>query len=299
MQNQKIENMLNLALDATEEEREKSLELDVGYDPIEREWDLIVKYSGDLEQIEGLPAKVVRLRNEFAIITVRESLIEKLAGFSQIEYIEKPKRLFFELENGKRVSCIDAIQNTRPFLFGKGVIVAVIDSGIEYANEDFRKEDGATRILSLWDQSVEGTAPEGYFIGTEFTEEQINEALKKETREEQMQIVPSIDSSGHGTAVAGIAAGNGHNSVGKQLAGVAPESSLVIVKLGSPRKDGFPRTTELMQGIDYVIRKAQQLGMPVAINLSFGNTYGSFYIISRKVAKNLLRQAAIGSAWKF
>ena len=275
MQNQKIENMLNLALNATEEEREKSLELDVGYDPIEREWDLIVKYSGDLEQIEGLPAKVVRLRNEFAIITVRESLIEKLAGFSQIEYIEKPKRLFFELENGKRVSCIDAIQNTRPFLFGKGVIVAVIDSGIEYANEDFRKEDGATRILSLWDQSVEGTAPEGYFIGTEFTEEQINEALKKETREEQMQIVPSIDSSGHGTAVAGIAAGNGHNSVGKQLAGVAPESSLVIVKLGSPRKDGFPRTTELMQGIDYVIRKAQQLGMPVAINLSFGNTYGS------------------------
>lgn len=275
MQNQKIENMLNLALDATEEEREKSLELDVGYDPIEREWDLIVKYSGDLEQIEGLPAKVVRLRNEFAIITVRESLIGKLAGFSQIEYIEKPKRLFFELENGKRVSCIDAIQNTRPFLFGKGVIVAVIDSGIEYANEDFRKEDGATRILSLWDQSVEGTAPEGYFIGTEFTEEQINEALKKETREEQMQIVPSIDSSGHGTAVAGIAAGNGHNSVGKQLAGVAPESSLVIVKLGSPRKDGFPRTTELMQGIDYVIRKAQQLGMPVAINLSFGNTYGS------------------------
>lgn len=275
MQNQKIENMLNLALDATEEEREKSLELDVGYDPIEREWDLIVKYSGNLEEIESLPAKVVRLRNEFAIITVRESLIEKLAGFSQIEYIEKPKRLFFELENGKRVSCIDAIQNTRPFLFGEGVIVAVIDSGIEYANEDFRKEDGTTRILSLWDQSVEGTAPEGYFIGTEFTEEQINEALKKETREEQMQIVPSIDSSGHGTAVAGIAAGNGRNSEGMQLAGVALESSLVIVKLGSPRKDGFPRTTELMQGIDYVIRKAQQLGMPVAINLSFGNTYGS------------------------
>lgn len=61
MQNQKIENMLNLALDATEEEREKSLELDVGYDPIEREWDLIVKYSGNLEEIESLPAKVVRL----------------------------------------------------------------------------------------------------------------------------------------------------------------------------------------------------------------------------------------------
>lgn len=267
--------MLNLALDATEQERQKSLELDVGYDPIEREWDLIVKYSGDLEPIEKLPAKVVKMKNEFAIITIKESLIEKLAEFSQIEYIEKPKRLFFEVENGKRVSCIDIIQNTRPFLYGKGVIVAVIDSGIEYSNEDFRKEDGTTRILSLWDQSIEGMAPEGYYIGTEFTEEQINEALGKETRAEQLKIVPSIDSSGHGTAVAGIAAGNGRNSEGRRLAGVASESSLLIVKLGSPRKDGFPRTTELMQGIDYVIRKSQQFGMPVAINLSFGNTYGS------------------------
>ena len=275
MNNQKLENMLNLAIEATEQEREKSLELDVGYDPIDREWDLIVKYSGDLERVRELPAKVVEMQNQFAIVTIQESLIEALADRPQIEYIEKPKRLFFETANGRRVSCIDSVQNTAPYLWGKGVLVAVIDSGIEYANVDFRKEDGTTRILSLWDQSVEGMPPQGYQLGTEFTEEQINEALRQKTRAEQLAIVPSIDTSGHGTAVTGIAAGNGRGSEAGRQAGAAPESSLIIVKLGSPRKEGFPRTTELMQGIDYVIRKAQELGMPVAVNLSFGNTYGS------------------------
>lgn len=275
MNNQKLENMLNLAIEATEQEREKSLELDVGYDPIDREWDLIVKYSGDLERVRELPAKVVEMQNQFAIVTIQESLIEALADLPQIEYIEKPKRLFFETANGRRVSCIDSVQNTAPYLWGKGVLVAVIDSGIEYANVDFRKEDGTTRILSLWDQSVEGVPPQGYQLGTEFTEEQINEALRQKTRAEQLAIVPSIDTSGHGTAVTGIAAGNGRGSEAGRQAGAAPESSLIIVKLGSPRKEGFPRTTELMQGIDYVIRKAQELGMPVAVNLSFGNTYGS------------------------
>lgn len=102
MNNQKLENMLNLALDATEMEREKSLELDVGYDPIDREWDLIVKYSGNLDAVRALPAEVVEMQNEFAIVTIRESLIQELTSLSQIEYVEKPKRLFLkqQMEDG-------------------------------------------------------------------------------------------------------------------------------------------------------------------------------------------------------
>ncbi|MGF0034069.1 S8 family peptidase [Bariatricus sp. SGI.154] len=304
MASQKIENLLNLALDATQEEREKSLELDVGYNPIEREWDLIVKYSGNLDKVRELASQVVELQNEYAIITIRESLIVRLAGIPEVEYIEKPKRLFFQVANGKRVSCIDAVQDARFALFGQGVLVAVIDSGIDYENADFRNEDGTTRIRALWDQSQvvrsvtpenpasmetelseraeEGrggyefqlTPPRGYAMGVEYTQEQINEALRQPTIQARRQIVPSMDTSGHGTAVAGIAAGNGRNS-GGQYAGVAPQSELIVVKLGSPRQEGFPRTTELMQGIDYVIRKALEFGMPVAINISFGNTYGS------------------------
>jgi subtilisin family serine protease len=278
MASQKIENLLNLALDATPGEREKSLELDVGYDSAENEWDLIVKYSGSLERVKELAAKVVELQNEYAIVTIRESEIENLAQIPEIEYIEKPKRLFFQVANGRRVSCIDTVQDARFGLYGQGVLTAVIDSGIEYENADFRNEDGTTRIRALWDQSLapgEGRIPpEGYVMGAEYTAEQINEALNQSTLMDRRRIVPSEDISGHGTAVAGIAAGNGRNSGGR-YAGVAPRSELLVVKLGNPRQEGFPRTTELMQGIDYVIRKALELRMPVAVNISFGNTYGS------------------------
>lgn len=133
--------------------------------------------------------------------------------------------------------------------------------GISYWNQDFRKADGTTRILYLWDQVLD----------REFTQEQINEALAAGSRQQAEQIVPSIDTTGHGTAVAGIAAGN----AGAAYAGIARESDLLIVRLGTPRTASFPRTTELMRALTYTVNKAIELKMPVAINLSFGNTYGA------------------------
>ena len=262
--NQKIENLLNLAMEATLQEREKSSELEIGFNPQTKTWELIIKYSGSLERVSGLAEEVAQLQNEYAIVTVREDRIETLASLSEVEYIEKPKRLFFEVENGRRVSCIDAVQEARFSLSGQGVLIGVIDSGIDYTLPDFRTEDGETRILALWDQMLE----------KEYTRDEINEALRSLTIEERMEKLPSTDDSGHGTAVAGIAAGNGRNSQGR-YAGVAPESQLVVVKLGRAKQDGFPRTTELMKGLDYVIRKAVEVQMPVAVNISFGNTYGS------------------------
>mgnify|MGYP002586350980 FL=1 len=275
MADQKIENLLNLALSANEEEREKSLELDVGYYPVARTWEVIIKYSGTLGQVREIAESVVELSNEFAIVTVREDRLEALAGIEAGEYIEKPKRLFFQVENGRRVSCMTSVQIRPPKLYGTGVLVAIIDSGIDYANLDFRNADGTTRIYALWDQTIPGNPPEGYVQGTEYTQEKINEALQQENRTERMKIVPSEDRSGHGTAVAGIAAGNGRGSKGARYQGVASESGILVVKLGTPREEGFPRTTELMQAIDYVVKKAQRAGRPVAINISFGNTYGS------------------------
>ena len=264
MQNQKIENLLNLALEATQQEREKSIELEVGFNQIEKNWDLIVKYSGDLSEIRQLGISVVGLQNEYAIITIKESLIEQLAAFPQIEYIEKPKRLFFDVVQGKNVSCITSVQSDFISLTGQDVLVAVIDSGIDYENRVFRNFDGSTRILNLWDQTISGNPPEGYTIGTEYTRDEINEAL------EGFRLLPSIDSSGHGTAVAGVLAGNS-----EQYQGIAIQSELLIVKLGIPSVEGFPRTTELMQALDYVIRKALEYRKPVAVNLSFGNSYGA------------------------
>lgn len=294
MNDQKIENQLNLALEATEEEREKSVVLNTGYDREERTWELIVKYTGDLERIASENIQVTRLLNEYAILVVPESLIGRLADIPEIEYIEKPKRLYFARADGKRASCMTPVQRPPLSLTGRGVLVAVLDSGADYRHPEFRNLDGTTRIRALWDQTAEGTPPPGYYVGTEYTQEQLNEALAREglTQQEAVReasdeglmqqgavrktsgemlarqnVLPvSRDVSGHGTGVLAIAAGNN---------GVAYESGILVVKLGSPKADSFPRTTELMMGINYVIEKALEYRMPVAINISFGNTYGS------------------------
>ena len=274
MNNPTMENVLNLALDATPQELARSEDLNVGFDSTEKIWELIVKYSGSLTGLSSLGVTVTELLNEYAILTVPESLVERLALVPEIEYIEKPKRLFFSVNQGKAASCIPAVQNARYDLYGDGVLVALLDSGVDYAHPDFRNEDGTTRILALWDQTIPGRPPEGYRIGTEYTQQEINEALAADTESARYALVPSRDVSGHGTRVLGIAAGNGRASGGRYR-GIASRSPILAVKLGMPREEGFPRTTELMQGVDYCIRKALELRLPVVVNISIGNTYGA------------------------
>lgn len=271
----KADNQLNLALDVTEQTRERTLDLNVGYMPEIRTWELIVKYSGDISRIaEELDIFVVPLQNEYAIITIREDLIDRLSAFEEIEFIEKPRRLFYTVNEGRAASCINPLQTPQINLFGRGVLVAIIDSGIDYSHPDFRNEDGTTRIIDLWDQTIPGNPPEGYVIGTLYTREQINEALQIRNLGQRLTVLPSTDISGHGTHVASIAAGNGRASNGRYR-GVASQSELIVVKLGISVGDSFPRTTQLMQGIDYVVKRAIELNMPLVINLSFGNNYGT------------------------
>lgn len=260
MEDQKIENLLNLALSATPEEREKSYILNVGYSEETKAWDLIVKYTGSLQKYASDIVQIVELYNEYAIITVPENMVEAVSDWPEVEYIEKPKRLYFQVAQGKRASCISLVQVPPLSLTGRGVLVAVVDSGIDYRHQEFLNPDGSSRILYLWDQMAVGTPPTGYTMGREFTQEDLNQSLSED------RDAVTADTSGHGTAVAAIAAGN---------SGVAYESELIVVRLGQPRTESFPRTTELMQAVNYVIEKAVEIGRPVAINLSFGNTYGS------------------------
>lgn len=278
MADQKLENLLNISLQATKEEREKSEELGIGYDPEQNTWELIVRYTGSLDglRIRYPQIRIRELLNQYAVLIVPETLVDAVSQETVIEYLEKPKQLYFELQAGKAASCINAVQQgmNNPFgLFGKGTIVAVIDTGIRAESMEFRNADGSTRILNIWDQTT----------GTEYDRSQIDEALQNETKDTAG--IPGADVLGHGTQVAAIACGS---------SGVAAQADILVVKLGLAAKNGFPRTTQLMEALDYVVRKAIDYGKPLAVNISFGNNYGDH--TGSSLLENFIND--IADSWK-
>ena len=278
MADQKLENLLNISLQATKEEREKSEELGIGYDPEQNTWELIVRYTGSLDglRIRYPQIRIRELLNQYAVLIVPETLVDAVSQETVIEYVEKPKQLYFELQAGKAASCINAVQQgmNNPFgLFGKGTIVAVIDTGIRAESMEFRNADGSTRILNIWDQTT----------GTEYDRSQIDEALQNETKDTTG--IPGADVLGHGTQVAAIACGS---------SGVAAQADILVVKLGLAAKNGFPRTTQLMEALDYVVRKAIDYGKPLAVNISFGNNYGDH--TGSSLLENFIND--IADSWK-
>jgi len=255
--NQKLEDILNLALETPEEQRQQTETLNVGFDSELRTWELIVKYHGSLAVLETLGVTVEYLIAGYAILTVPENLVDAVAELEQIEYVEKPKRFFYSQVSPTGDRCFPPVTMRAPFLTGEGVLLAVLDSGIDWNRRDFRKENGETRIRFLWDQTLEPDgrendaaarnadvgqgieamgqgprrSPLGFVQGVEFTEQQINAALAADTEAERFALLPSRDVSGHGTAVAGIAAGydreNGYS-------GAAPGAALLMVQMGLP-----------------------------------------------------------------
>ena len=279
MDSQKIENLLNLSLSVDAEEREQSPLLREGFDLLSDTWEIIIKYQGDIERYASDVIIIEPLIAGYAIVTLPDTLLDDFVALPEIEYVEKPKPFYFQDITALRESCISTVTDREPFLTGKGVLVAILDSSIDFYNENFRNKDGSTRIEALWDQSLTPDAdaglfsPEGYETGVEFTKEQIDAALSLGSEAEARRFIPTVDVSGHGTAVAGILAAGG-TAEEPFRKGVAPEASLLIVKLGAQRENAFPRTTEIMRGVTYALRKARELQMPLVINLSFGNTYG-------------------------
>ena len=116
MENQKLENVLSLSLSVPESEREKSAFLSTGYEEKTKEWELIVKYHGNISRYASEKVRIEELIAGYAIITLPETMIEAFSELEEVEYIEKPKRLYFETAQGKRASCITGVTVRPPFL---------------------------------------------------------------------------------------------------------------------------------------------------------------------------------------
>jgi subtilisin family serine protease len=244
-------------------------------------FDLIIEYRSNPQIIDKYENATVHIMNEiYAVLHIPiEQFLERA---NEVLYAELPILLGLTDETSLDASRVLDLRNTAAFnLRGEGVIIAIIDTGIDYTNPIFKKADGSTKIISIWDQTINtGQSPEDANFGTIYTAEQINQALNTE---DPLTIVPSMDNNGHGTMLAGIAAGNDMEAEG--FYGVAPNADLVIVKVRQV-KEGIRKffmvpddsvcfqENHIMWALQYCNDVAREFNRPIAICLGIGSSQG-------------------------
>lgn len=252
---EKQEDLLVISLGVTDEERRKSPELQVGFSDDGQRVELIVRYVGTISQlVEKYPGtEITELLGGYGIIVTPRRFVDDISAEENIEYVEKPKLLYPDIEAAKVASCITQVQQgvNNPYnLTGSGTIVAVIDSGINLKSPEFNGPDGKTRIIDIWDQTTD------VIVSGAQVEEYISQ--------QGVQSI-AVDTIGHGNNVARIACGSN---------GVALNAEIIVVKMGFSVNSSFPRTTQLMEAVDFCIKRGIAYNKPISINISYGNNYG-------------------------
>lgn len=254
-------------------------------------------------------ACIQKIDQEFSVIYVPKQGLPPLS-ISDYTYSAIPNCYTLLDQQVMEASGITRVQN-QPVLSlrGQGVLVGLVDTGIDFQNQVFRNSDGSSRILRIWDQTIEGDPPEGFIYGTEYTKEQINEALASDNTSSQL---PHRDTNGHGTFMAGIAAGNEVQS--EDFEGAAPYAEIVMVKLKPakqylrnfyyiPEKADAYQENDIMAGVAYLIQLAQTLKRPMAICLGLGTNSGdhsgggvlSRYLDNASLTRNITLTVSAGN----
>lgn len=251
----------------------------------------VVQYQGNIEEeISKKPDFYVTIINDkFAIVSLIKDLelnISEEAIFQTIVYVVPSE--FYTLQQISPIEASQAnfLQAGSPLnLTGKGVEVAIVDSGIDYLNEEFMDANGETRIEMIWDQTIistETTVGNDAPFGALYTKAQINEAIKAQREgNSPSKIVPSIDEIGHGTNMSGIIGATGKNP---RLRGVAPNCNLVVVKLirDFSYEVQFPDTevpvfnvTAIFAALQFLYEYIQSNNKPMIIYFPLGSTLGN------------------------
>lgn len=222
------------------------------------DYEVVVKYNGNVLRLKDeLGVSIELLGYNYAIIiSDTEDKINRLLDYEEIEYVEKP--FILETQDTQSFSATGITRFKQRYnLTGKGTILGVIDSGIDYTLSEFRDKDGNSKILYYWDQSIGNNPPQGFKEGTLYTNEDINKAIKGEIN------IPISPTSSHGTHVAGI------------CSQIANDANLIVVRVGRRQTDSFSKSTEFMRAIKFMLDKALELKMPISINISYGSNEGS------------------------
>ncbi|MDF2537870.1 MAG: hypothetical protein K0S76_891 [Herbinix sp.] len=245
--------------------------------------DLLIDYSGDPAVFDRFPGATIHIINFFlAVVHVPVAQITDNT-IKELGYSVMPSLFGMISQASLEASGILRLRSVPNFnLRGQGVLIGIIDSGIDYTNPVFQYADNTTKIVSIWDQTVfSDNFPGHAFYGTEYTREQINEALRSPN---PLEIVPTTDEVGHGTMLSGVSAGNEVPESG--FYGVAPDAELVVVKLkqAKPYLKEFFRIPEnavcfqendILFGMEYLMEVAIQLNRPIAICVAIGTSQGA------------------------
>jgi len=245
--------------------------------------DLLIEYNGDMTVFEAFPNSPINIINPLhAVIHIP---VQEITNKTILElgYAVIPSLLGLVGEASLEASGIQKIRNIPRFdLRGQGVLIGIIDSGIDYTNPIFQYADKTTRIAAIWDQTIISENPqEGIKYGTEYLREQINQALQSEN---PFEVVPSRDTDGHGTMVAGIAGGS--EKPESNFFGVAPEAEFVVVKLKQAKrylKEFFliPEQaicyseTDILFALEYVLATAVKLQQPISLCIAVNTSQSS------------------------
>ncbi len=251
--------------------------------------DFISTYSALPEQLSAMTGIecIDFVSRQFAVLHIPMDDLESPMNFSYYTYSAIPK--LYSLLDTDSMEASGILPASRIPAFGnqgQGVLIGFVDTGIDYQNPLFRKEDGSSRILGIWDQTLETGAPDpvnGFqaLYGTQYSREEIDQAL---AAPDPLALVPSADENGHGTFLASVAAGG--EDPDQDFTGAAPRASIAMVKL-KPAKaylrdfyliregaDAY-QENDIMMGVAYLLHLARRFSMPLVICLGLGTNQGS------------------------
>lgn len=233
----------------------------------------LIRFRGALSGVEANGGKIRSILGDIATVDLPLSAVVPISQLRNILYIEAAKKVNLHLDMSVPATGADNMRTgVAPNWVGytgRSVIIGIVDTGIDLNHPDFKDPSGKTRILYLWDQSTDtGTPPSGHFYGNECAQAVIDAGG-----------CPETDTIGHGTHIAGIAAGNGSATGGGlpayRYVGVAPEADLIVVNALNPEISPLvPSDDAILDGIAYIQAKAAVLGKPSVINLSLGSDIG-------------------------